>query len=106
MTVFEEFKELHDYVKKNYEQGKYQNTANQSQKQWSNGTDTKQSKTDQSDYQMGYDQATKDFKEHQVFRQYPQKAVTLGNELTNHQMTEVADFIKGYQAAKSDLLEK
>ncbi|GEP23320.1 hypothetical protein [Lentilactobacillus diolivorans] len=101
-------KELHDYVKKNYEQGNYKDAEAQ-YKNWDNRNyyDKKtQTQSKQSDYQKGYEQATQDFKNNRAFHRYPKEAVKIGNEITNNKLSEVSNFIAGYEKAKADLVNK
>ncbi|AQG71804.1 hypothetical protein AWJ15_01940 [Lacticaseibacillus rhamnosus] len=104
--MFKNIQSLHDYVKKNYEAGRYDATAKEYQ-QWTNDYETAKAHAAHpeagSDYQMGYQQALSDHDHGFDFRDYPETMIHFGNVVTGHRMQEVADFIKGYNAAKVEL---
>ncbi|MCI1903262.1 MAG: hypothetical protein LKJ03_04190 [Enterococcaceae bacterium] len=99
------FKQLHDYVKQNYEDGNYQE-AEEEYKNWSAKYDQAASANPAkkaSDYQLGYEQATADFEQKHSFHHYPEKLVDFANQLTENKMQEITEFIKGYEDRKKEL---
>ena len=74
MDALKKLGELHDYVKKNYEQGKYDNPNHQDYSS-REAYEYRSDPTD--DYQMGFSQALKDHEENQSFKVYPEKLVNL-----------------------------
>lgn len=99
MDTLKKLSELHDYVKKNYEQGHYDDVKKDYQN-WSQSHDYGQegaSTTSKTDFQMGYDQAMDDFKTGRPFRRYPDKLVDLGNSVFGNKLEELSAFIKGYR---------
>ncbi len=97
MDALKKLSELHDYIKKNYERGTYDNSNNQdyvyhevNENQSASGDD----------YQMGFDQALKDHEEHRFFKSYPEKLVNIGNQVSENKMQELSEFIAGYNAGK------
>lgn len=97
MDALKKLTQLHDYVKKNYEQGKYDNPANQdysNRKAYESHSD----RTD--DYQMGFSQALQDHQEGHAFKSYPEKLVDFGNQVSDDKMQELSDFIAGYEDGK------
>ncbi|GMA69972.1 hypothetical protein GCM10025879_12180 [Leuconostoc litchii] len=88
------FKNLHNYVKENYESGKYQ-AAEQ----------TYQS-TSVDDYQLGYKQAEFDYKNNHTFQKFPSATIQLVNDITDNKAIEISKFISGYEAAKREILAR
>lgn len=109
VKMIKKLESLHDYVKKNYEAGKYDASANE-YKQWTEdyqaAATTSGHADDDSDYDMGYQQSMTDHDHGFSFRNYPEAAIDFGNLVSGNRMHEVADFIKGYNAAKKDIVEK
>ncbi|MDF7682125.1 hypothetical protein PT287_01135 [Lactobacillus sp. ESL0679] len=48
------------------------------------------------DYQLGYLQAENDYYQHRYYHHYPQFVFVRVNQIVNHRMYEVVDFIAGY----------
>lgn len=97
MDALKKLGELHDYVKKNYEQGKYDNPNDQ----YYSNREAYECRSDSTDdYQMGFSQALKDHEENQSFKVYPQKLVNLGNKVSDNKMQELSEFIAGYNDGK------
>ncbi|BAQ56506.1 hypothetical protein LBAT_0117 [Lactobacillus acetotolerans] len=106
-----DLKDLHDYVKNNYEKGKYSDAEEKyknagkyysKKKYYFNKSNTNNHKT--SDYKLGYDQAINDYKHNKSFHTYPKNAVNLGNSISKGKMNEVSDFIDGYNTAKEIII--
>ncbi|GAD16966.1 hypothetical protein ABC628_09045 [Lentilactobacillus otakiensis] len=97
MDALKKLGELHDYVKKNYEQGKYDNPNHQDYSS-REAYEYRSDPTD--DYQMGFSQALKDHEENQSFKVYPEKLVNLGNKVSDNKMQELSEFIAGYNDGK------
>lgn len=97
MDALKKLGELHDYVKKNYEQGKYDNPNDQD---YSNREAYEYRSDPTDDYQMGFSQALKDHEENQSFKVYPEKLVNLGNKVSDNKMQELSEFIAGYNDGK------
>ncbi|MGF2384902.1 hypothetical protein [Lentilactobacillus otakiensis] len=87
MDALKKLGELHDYVKKNYEQGKYDNPNHQDYSS-REAYEYRSDPTD--DYQMGFSQALKDHEENQSFKVYPEKLVNLGNKVSDNKMQELS----------------
>lgn len=101
--MLEKIQEIHDYVKKNNEEGRYADAAAE-YKQWQHDYATayrvQGASGQMSDYQMGYHQAMVDQQAGRSFKMYPQDAMAAAIALFGHRMAEVVDFIHGYNAAK------
>jgi hypothetical protein len=104
MNAFQKLTQLHDYVKKNYEQGNYDGAK----ESWSTESVRAGQATTEpmSDYQMGFDQAVKDHEQHRAFHHYPSELVKLGNAVSDHKLAELSEFINGYNAAKKHVQEQ
>ncbi|EEW54282.1 hypothetical protein [Limosilactobacillus antri] len=89
-------KQLHDYVKQNYEDGQftqnYSYEANQA--------------NPASDFRMGQQQARRDFQNGARFKFYPLLLVKIANLLTLKRLTEVKNFVEGYNREKRKLAPK
>ena len=106
-------KQLHDYVKENYEAGNYKE-AEKAYKKWrdtydytynaANAAKTAVKKSSLSDYQMGYEQAKKDYAESHSFKDFPKKGVNLVNRVTQNKAIEIERYIDGYNDAKAKIL--
>ena len=103
-------KQLHDYVKENYEAGNYKD-AEKAYKKWRDTNDytyhaakTAVKKNSLSDYQMGYEQAKKDYAESHSFKDFPKKGVNLVNRVTQNKAIEIERYIDGYNDAKAKIL--
>ena len=103
-------KQLHDYVKENYEAGNYKD-AEKAYKKWHDTNDytyhaakTAVKKSSLSDYQMGYEQAKKDYAESHSFKAFPKKGVNLVNRVTQNKAIEIERYIDGYNDAKAKIL--
>lgn len=86
---------LHDNIQENYEQGNYQGAEASYQQMKSTQLKT-MSDNVRSDYQMGYDQAIADYKNHNPFHYYPDKIL----QLSNSGKPQVADYVQGYNTGK------
>ena len=103
-------KQLHDYVKENYEAGNYKE-AEKAYKKWHGTNDysyhttkTTVKKSSLSDYQMGCEQAKKDYAESHSFKAFPKKGVNLVNHVTQNKAIEIERYIDGYNDAKAKIL--
>ncbi|KRM94864.1 hypothetical protein FC19_GL000123 [Liquorilactobacillus aquaticus DSM 21051] len=98
---------LHDYVKENYERGNFQtyNEPDWSKTEHSYKNCSYQQNTSD-DYQLGYQQARRDYETQHAFRHYPEELVKLTNKLVNGRVSEILEYIKGYNAGKEELLHK
>ena len=89
-------KQLHDYVKQNYTDGQfdqnYSYEANQA--------------NPASDFWMGQQQARQDFQNGGRFKFYPLLLVKITNLLTLKRLTEVKNFVEGYNCEKRKLAPK
>lgn len=90
------FKILHDYVKDNYENGIYRENEKRFEKD----------KNSVDDYQLGYEQAKRDYHKHHTFKRFPSTAANFINIVANNKAVEVSKFISGYENAKHDILTK
>ncbi|MBU9789335.1 hypothetical protein KTE19_07060 [Lentilactobacillus sp. IMAU92037] len=107
MDALKKLSELHDYVKKNYEQGNY-DSAKTDYQQWADSSthrDHSSATATQSDYQMGFEQAVRDHEQNRGFRHYPESLVKFGNTVTDNQMVELSEFIKGYHEGEKHVQE-
>lgn len=86
-------KQLHDYVKQNYENGQF------SQKYFYDANQSNQV----ADFRMGQQQARQDFQNGARFKYYPLLLVKIVNLLTLKRLTEVKNFIEGYNCEKRTL---
>ena len=98
-------KQLHDYVKENYKD------AEKAYKKWHGTNDysyhtvkTAMKKSSLSDYQMGCEQAKKDYAESHSFKAFPKKGVNLVNHVTQNKAIEIERYIDGYNDAKAKIL--
>ncbi|WP_125770702.1 hypothetical protein [Companilactobacillus furfuricola] len=86
-------RKLHDFIKRKYEEGDYQQAAD-SYYDWKNSIRAQIN----DDYRLGYDQAVADFENHRSFHHYPDKIISFSNALTSQRINEVDRFIRGYNA--------
>lgn len=101
------FKKLHDYVKENYEAGKYQEAEEEYQHWQATYRQTSDTNSGEiSDFQLGYNQAITDHEAGHVFHHYPEALVRVADKLTGDGLTEILQFIEGYQQAKEKLKEE
>lgn len=84
---------LHDYVKRHYMAGDYQEQASAYRE-----NDEKVL----SDYELGYQQATYDHEKGRTFRIYPYRVILLLNKISGGRLFEIVEFIRGYQDKKHD----
>lgn len=54
---------------------------------------------------MGFEQAVRDHEQNRGFRHYPESLVKFGNTVTDNQMVELSEFIKGYHEGKKHVQE-
>ncbi|WP_248574683.1 hypothetical protein [Leuconostoc sp. MTCC 10508] len=85
------FKILHDYVKDNYENGIYRENEKWFEKD----------KNSVDDYQLGYEQAKRDYHKHHTFKRFPSTAANFINIVANNKAVEVSKFISGYENANT-----
>ncbi|KRL36653.1 hypothetical protein [Liquorilactobacillus uvarum] len=99
--------EIHDFVKNNYEQENFQtyNEHNWSKTDYSSKNCSYQ-QNNMADYQLGYQQAIQDYKTQHEFRHYPEELAKLINKLTNGRVSEISEYIRGYNVGKEELLYK
>lgn len=87
--------QLHDYVKKHYENGDYGNYHNgsyQYEYHYENNV-----KDDRDDYEIGFQKGKKDRFNH--FRFFPLNLFKKINLLFHGKLHEIIDYIEGYRAA-------
>ncbi|KRL02619.1 hypothetical protein [Liquorilactobacillus capillatus] len=99
------FRQLHEFIKENYEQENFNTTYNKASKGWEKDNYT----TCQhicSDYQLGYQQAKYDYQAHHFFYHYPAKIVSLLNRITRGRISEIENYICGYNDAKATILHR
>ena len=70
-----------------------------------NAAKTAVKKSSLSDYQMGYEQAKKDYAESHSFKDFPKKGVNLVNRVTQNKAIEIERYIDGYNDAKAKILQ-
>lgn len=76
---------IHNYIKNHYENGDYYDFPNI------------HSENSESDYILGYQQATYDYIKYKKFKRYPYFLITLVNHLIDNKLIEIVNFLKGYQ---------
>lgn len=89
-------KHLHDYVKQNYENGQFAQNYSYEAKQSNQA----------SDFSRGQQQARQDFQNGARFKFYPLLLVKIVDFLTLKRLTEVKNFIEGYNCEKRKLAPK
>lgn len=101
------FKNLHNYVKDNYENGEYKEAEN-AYKNWSqiNKNYSGNGSVPPNDYQMGYHQANEDYEKNLYFNSFPDKLIDFVNLFANNKLSEISNYIKGYKDAQNDILKK
>lgn len=100
--VFKMLRQLHDFIKNNYEQRKYEEAEKEYQT-WQMDYDyakvrAKQNKI--SDYQLGYNQAISDYQKDGIFHQYPEYLAKVANDISSERLCEIENFLKGYHDSK------
>ncbi|AXX64904.1 hypothetical protein DS830_05190 [Bombilactobacillus bombi] len=90
-------KNIHDYVKENYEAGNYDN-AKAAYTSWETEKDKQ---TNLSDFEMGVQKAQNDYKQNRTFATYPKLAIGILNKLFGNKASEISEFIHGYNSYKS-----
>lgn len=96
---------LHDYIKKNYENGRYNQNYNFSHSPTA-ATQNCSTKKQSSDYNLGCQQACTDYQNHHKFHLYPQTLTSWLNRLFQGRLNEIAAFIKGYNDTRTLILQK
>ncbi|MBW1606015.1 hypothetical protein [Lactobacillus sp. Sy-1] len=102
---------LHDFVKKNYENGNY-DFAKKNYENYNfsggipQGVNYNMFRHQSKDFQLGYNQALNDYKIRNKFKHYPVKLIYLINMLFNNRAIEIYNFVKGYSLAKNTLRRK
>lgn len=92
-------KDIHNYVKKNYEAGNY-GDAKDAYTSW------KKVKSQQShftDFEMGVQKAKSDYKKSEAFAAYPKLAIDVMNKLLDDKAFEISEFIRGYNSEKEQI---
>lgn len=92
------FKDIHEYVKRNYEAGNYED-AKKAYASWEYEKNNQDSMTD---FEMGVKKAQKDYSENGSFATYPKLAIDMLNKLFDDKASEISDFIDGYNSVKSN----
>lgn len=90
------FKYLHDYVKKNYEAGNYDNIKSA----YTSWEYEKNKQTSMTDFEMGVQKAQADYNQNGSFVTYPKLAIDILNKLFSDKASEVSEFIDGYNSYK------
>lgn len=101
-------KQIHDFIKNNYEQGKYEEAEKEYQI-WQMDYDSAKAKATQSkisDYQLGYNQAIADYQKDEIFHNYPEYLIKVANDISDERLSEVENFLKGYSDSQKRLLKK
>lgn len=88
---------LHDYVKKNYENGNYSRDYSYHPNQRVNGQENSQDNA--SDYDRGVRQFYYDCEHGKVRHWHSYRLLFSFNKLLNGRLNEVTDFMEGYRAA-------
>jgi hypothetical protein len=57
-------------------------------------------------FTLGYQQALADFDHGRVFHDYSETRISFGNIVSGNRIREIADFIRGYNSAKYEAIEK
>lgn len=91
------FKDIHDYVKKNYEAGNYDDVKT-AYTYWES---EKSKETSATDFEMGVQKAQEDYKKNGSFATYPKLAIDILNKLFSDKASEISEFIDGYNSIKS-----
>ncbi|WP_203641243.1 hypothetical protein [Levilactobacillus andaensis] len=89
-------KDIHNYVKENYEAGNYDD-AKTAYTSW------KTEKTQQSnltDFEMGVQKAQSDYQKSGTFAAYPELTIDVVNKITDNKASEISGFIRGYNSEK------
>ncbi|GEO63630.1 hypothetical protein [Companilactobacillus nantensis] len=92
-------KDIHDYVKKNYEAGNYDD-AKAAYTSWE--TEAKR-QSNLTDFEMGVQKAQRDYKKNGTFATYPELAIDVVNKLFDDKALEVSEFIRGYNSEKEHI---
>ena len=66
---------------------------------------TAMKKSSLSDYQMGCEQAKKDYAESHSFKAFPKKGDNFVNRVTQNKAIEIERYIDGYNDAKAKILQ-
>jgi len=101
-------KKFHNYPKYNYKQEhvEFEKEYSEWQKRF---TDSKQSFTYtdyRSNYQIGYNQAIRDYQSNCFFHQCPKTLIKFGNTLFDDKLSELSEFITGYEEANNNIINK
>lgn len=102
---------LHDFVKKNYENGSYDFAKKNYENYHFSGeipqdVNYNMFRHQGKDFQLGYNQALNDYKIRNKFKHYPVKLIYLINVLFNKRAAEIYNFVKGYSLAKKYIKKK
>lgn len=87
---------IHNYVKRNYEAGNYDDTK-AAYTSWENENNQRSNLTD---FEMGVKTAKSDYKKSGTFAVYPELAVDSVNKLFDGRALEISEFIRGYNLEK------
>ncbi|MFD1418291.1 hypothetical protein [Companilactobacillus keshanensis] len=98
MILYKSIKKLHDYIKNNI----YDDV----QEDYRHIKIRTKDDDPRDDYQMGYDQAVIDFRRNHRFHNYPGSIVKLTNKVSKNKMSEISEFINGYQAGKVHIIDE
>lgn len=90
------FKDLHDYVKKNYESGNYEDVKSA----YFSWKYEKNKQIRMTDFEMGVQKAQADYNQNGSFATYPKLAIDILNKLFSNKTSEVSEFIDGYNSYK------
>lgn len=90
------FKDLHDYVKKNYEAGNYDDIKSA----YASWKYEKSKQTSMTDFEMGTQKAQADYSQNGSFATYPEVAIDILNKLFSNKASEIGEFIDGYNSYK------
>lgn len=99
-----DFKKIHDFLKDNYENGNfhepdyhYEYSYQDQKKYYRNDV------RNMSDIELSYQQAQSDYRYGYQIKYYPVSLIKIINEILDNRLTEIVDFMIGYNQAKKDL---
>lgn len=94
-----DFKKIHDFLKDNYGNGNFHEPNYHYEYQNDYRNDAQHS----GDFELGYKQAQSDYCHSHHLKCYPISLIKVINKVLNDRLTEIVDFVIGYDQAKKDL---
>lgn len=92
-------KDIHNYVKKNYEAGNYDD-AKAAYTSWKT---EKSQQSNLTDFEIGVKKAQSDYKKNGKLAAYPELAIDVVNKLFDAKAFEISEFIRGYNSEKDQI---